>query len=119
MESKQYITHNYAKVFLPKAYIAIHKLDIICISETYLDSSTPSVDSNLEIYGYTFVRSDHPSNNKRGGVCIYYKSFLPLRILNVQYLQESKCSELKISEKTCNFLSLYRSPSLLKNVNYI
>ena len=95
MESKQYITHNYAKVFLPKAYIAIHKLDIICISETYLDSSTPAVDSNLEIYGYTFVRSDHPSNNKRGSVCIYYKSFLPLRILNVQYLQEPICFELK------------------------
>ena len=103
--------HNYVKVFLFKAYIAIHKFDIICISETYLDSSTPSDDSNLEISGYTLVRSDHPSNNKRGGVCIYYKSFLPLRILNVQYLQESICFELKIGDKTCNFLSLYRSPS--------
>ena len=78
--------HNYDKVFLLKAYIAIHKFDVICISETYLDSSSPSDDSNLEISGYTLVRSDHPSNNKRRGVCIYYKSFLPLRILNVQYL---------------------------------
>ena len=64
--------HNYAKVFLLKAYIADHKFDIICISETYLDSSTPSDDSNLEVSEYTFVRSDYPSNNKRGGVCIYY-----------------------------------------------
>ena len=88
--------HNYAEVFLLKAYIAVHKFDIICISETYLDFSTPSDDSNLEISGYTLVRSDRPSNNKRGGVCIYYKSFLPLRILNVQYLQESICFELKI-----------------------
>ena len=73
------------KFFLLKAYIAIHKFDIICTSETYLDSSTPSDDSNLEISGYTLVRSDHPSNNKRGGRGggIYYKSFLPLRILNV------------------------------------
>ena len=78
--------HNYDKVFLLKAYIAIHKFDVICISETYLDSSSPSDDSNLEISGYTLVRSDHPSNNKRRGVCIYYKRFLPLRILNVQYL---------------------------------
>ena len=73
--------HNYAKVFLFKAYIAVHKFDIICISETYLDSSTPSNDSNLEISGYTLVCSDNPSNNKRGGVCIYYKSFLPLIII--------------------------------------
>ena len=28
--------HDYAKVFLLKAYIAIHKFGIICISETYL-----------------------------------------------------------------------------------
>ena len=102
--------HNYSKVFLLKAYIAIHKFDIICISETYLDSSTPSDDSNLEISGYTLVRSDHPSNNKRGDVCSYYKSYLPLRILNVQYLQESIRFELKIDDKTYNFLSVYRSP---------
>ena len=61
-----------------KVYIAIQKFDITCISETYLDSSTPSDDNNLEIPGYALVRSDYPSNNKRGGVCIYYKSFLPL-----------------------------------------
>ena len=98
-------------MFLLKVYIAIHKFDIICISETYLDSCTASNDSNLEISGYTLVCPDHPSNNKRGGACIYYKSFLPLSILNVQLLQESICFELKIGGKTCNFLSLYRSPS--------
>ena len=44
------------------------------------DSSTLSYNSNLKISGYTLVRSDDPSNKKRGGVCIYYKSLLPLRI---------------------------------------
>ena len=102
-------------MFLLKAYIAIHKFDIICILETYLDSCILSDDNNLEIFGYTLVRSDHPSNNKSGGVCIYYKSFLPLRILNVQYLQESICFELKIGDKTCNFLSLYKSPGQSQN----
>ena len=67
--------HNYAEVFLLKAYIVFHKFDIICISETYFDSSTPSDDNNLQLSGYTLLRSDHPSNKKRGGVCIYYKSF--------------------------------------------
>ena len=60
-------------MFLLKACIAFHKFDIICISDTYLDCSTPCDDSDLEISGYTLVCSDHPSNNKRGGVCIYYK----------------------------------------------
>ena len=77
--------HNCAKIFLLKAYIAIHRFDIICISETYLDSSTSPDDKNLEISGYNLIRSDHPSNNKREGICIYYKHFLLLRILNSQY----------------------------------
>ena len=63
--------HNYAKIFLPKAYIAIHRFHIICISETYLDSSTSPGDNNLEISGYNLICSDHPSNNKQGDICIY------------------------------------------------
>ena len=103
--------HNYIKLFLLKAYIAIHKFDIICLSETYLDSSTTSDDDNLAISGYNLIRSDHPSNNKRGGVCIYYKNFLPLRVLGIQYLQECINFELNIGGKICSFISLYRSPS--------
>ena len=72
--------HSFAKLVLLKAYNSIHKFGIICLSETYLDSSILHDDSNLEIPGYNLVRSDHPSNKKRGGVCIYYKSYLPLRI---------------------------------------
>ena len=115
--------NNYAKKFLLKACIAVHKVDTIFISETYLDSSTPSDDSHLEISEHTLVCSDHPSNNKRSCACIYCKSFLPLGILNVQHLQESICFELKIGDNTCNFLSLQRSLSqmtlklLLKTLN--
>ena len=67
------IAHNFAKIFLLKAYVAIHKFDIICLSETYLDSSIPTNNDNLDIDGYNLLRSDHSSNTKRGGVCIYYK----------------------------------------------
>ena len=36
-------------------YIAIHKFDIICISDLCGDSGTPSYDSNLEDFGYKNV----------------------------------------------------------------
>ena len=98
--------HNYVKVFLLKTYIAVFKFDIICISETYLDSSITFDDSNLEILGYTLIRSDHPSNSKPGGVCIYYKSALPFRVLNI-YFQESISFELEIGNQLCKFISLY------------
>ena len=40
---------NYSKLFLLKAYIIFHKLDIICLSETYLDSTIPNDDDKLQI----------------------------------------------------------------------
>ena len=58
------MAHNYAKVLLPKAHSAIQKFDILCISETYFDSSTVSNDVNLENLGYDLIGSDHPSTNK-------------------------------------------------------
>ena len=94
-----------------KAYIILHKYDIICLSETYLDSSTTNVDEELQIPGYTLIRSDQPSNTKRGGGCIYYKRSLPLRVINIGYLHECLSFELQIGDKICNFLALYRSPS--------
>ena len=87
------------------------KFNIICISETYLGTRITSDDGNLEILGYNLIRSDHRSNSKRGGVCFYYKSALPLRVLNIYYLQESISFELKMGDKLCNFIFLYSSPS--------
>ena len=102
--------HDYSKLFLLKAYISVRKFDIIGLSETYLDSTVPLDDENLVISGYKLIRSDHPSNTKRGGVCLYYKNYLPLRVLNISYLKECLNFELKIGDKSCNFTALYRSP---------
>ena len=62
---------NYIKLSFLKASISTHKFDVICISEAYLDSDTTDDDGNLKIEGYNLIRPDHPSNTKRGGVCIY------------------------------------------------
>ena len=83
----------------------------MCLSETYLDPSVPLHDVNLEIQSYELVRSDHPSQHKRGGACIYFRNFLPLKMLNIHYLQESISFELQVGSKICKFVSLYRSPS--------
>ena len=77
----------FTKVSLLSAYISVHKFDIICLSETYLHSEIPSDDKNLEIPGYNLVREDHPSNSKRRGVCVYYKSSLLFRVINVKYFK--------------------------------
>ena len=103
--------HNFTKLSLLQAYNSVHNYDIICLSETYLNSSVSCDDDNLEIPGYNLIRADHPSDNRRGGVCVYYKNTLPLKLVNINYLQECLNFEVKIGNKLCNFISLYRSPS--------
>ena len=76
--------HNYIKPSLLRAYLSTHRFDVICLSETYLDSDTSHEDANLEIVGYTLIRADHPSNTKRGGACLYYRNSLAFQLLNIQ-----------------------------------
>ena len=92
---------------LLRAYLAFHKFDIFCLSETYLDSSNSPNDETLEISGY----NDRPLNRKRGRVCIYYKNCVPLRIISVNYLSECINFEIMIGNKIYNFITQYRSPS--------
>ena len=66
--------HNYTKISLLTAYVLAYNFDIICLSETYLNSETSTDDQNLEIPDYCLLRADHPSNSKRGGVCIIYRT---------------------------------------------
>ena len=72
------------------------KHDFICLSETYLSSSTPS---NIIDIGYKLVRSHHPDDIKRGGVCIYYKKSLPVRVINVSFLKDTLLSEMCCNKK--------------------
>ena len=74
------------------------------------DDEIPSDEENLEITGYNLVEDDHLSNSIRGGVCVYYKSSLPFRVINVKDLQQSISFELRIGGKCCKFSCLYRSP---------
>ena len=103
--------HNFIKISLLKTYIATHKLDVICLSETYLDSSISNDDNNLEVPGYDLFRADHPSNTERGGVYTCYRNYLPLKVLNIQYLHECINFEIRIGGKLCRFVFLYRSPT--------
>ena len=102
--------HTFIKVFLLSAYISVHKFNIICFSETYLIPKIPSDKENLEVPGYNLVREDHPSNSKRGEVCVYYKSSLPFKVINVKYIQEFISFELRTGGKCCKF-SCFNRPS--------
>ena len=86
--------------------------DIICLTETFLDSLIENDDDRISIPGYNLLRTDHPSNAKRGFVSSYYKDHLPVIKRNdLCQLHECLVTELRIGKKKCFFTCLYRSPS--------
>ena len=99
------------KFSLLEAYNAIHHYDLICVSETYLDSSKPNDEKYISIKGYSLVRADYPSNTKQVGACIYYKESLGVHIMDISNLTESIFCKVTTNNKTGYVLAVYRSPS--------
>ena len=56
--------HSFAKVQLVKAYLALRKFNIVCLSKTYLNSSFSFDDDNFDITDYSIVKADHPANSR-------------------------------------------------------
>ena len=65
----------------------------------------------MKIPGYELIRTDHPSNQKRGGIFIYHKGFLPIKVNNISCLIECLNFSLSVYGKQCNITLIYRSPS--------
>ena len=105
------VAHNFCKISPLRAYNAIYNYDIICLSETYLNHDTLSNSDNLKILGYELIRVDHPSNQKRGGICIHHKYFLPVKVNNISCLNECLNFSLSVYWKQCNITLTYHSPS--------
>ena len=71
--------YNFQKIAVLESFVAIHKFGVIYILEIFLNNTYE--DNDLNLNGYSLLRADHPSNAKRGGVCIYYKETLALKVV--------------------------------------
>ena len=102
--------HEFTKLALLEGYINVNDIDIICLSETFLDSSIPIDGKRLSIPAYSMMRADHPS--KRGGVCLYYKEHLPIiRRNDISNLKQCLVTEINVKNERCFLTCLYTSPS--------
>ena len=73
------MAENKVKIPLIEAILSVQKFDIIALSETFLNDTIPN--NEIEIgYSNDIFRSDHPTNTMRGGVCLYYKNSLPIKL---------------------------------------
>ena len=77
--------NNFSKIMQLKAYNTIYKHDLICLSKTYLDSSTPLNDNSLETKGYNLVRVANPNDINTGE--IYIIESLRVKVISKLYLE--------------------------------
>ena len=94
--------HDFVKITHLESLAVAHSLDLICVSETFLDSSFHRDDNRLKIKGYEMIRSDFPGNQKRGGVCVYYREDLPIEIRHdLSSLDECLVLEIMVKRSKC------------------
>ena len=74
-----------------------------------LDKSTDNYA--LSIYGYNIIRADHPFNQKRGGVCIYFNEQLQLKQVITPNFSECVLCEVLMRNKIGYIAVTYLPPS--------
>ena len=80
--------------------------------QNFSNSSIDSSDTRILTDGYNLIRSDHPSNSKRGGVCVYYKEHIPLiKQDDICTLDNCLVTEIHSQSEKCFLTCIYRSPS--------
>ena len=104
---------NFYRGTLLEAHNVNFNYDIISLCETSLND-TIIVDENL-IPGYKFFPWNNPDGTRNGGVGIFYKETLPLRIREDLSFDECLVAELRFGRKKIFFTVLYRNPASKAN----
>ena len=84
--------------------------DIVCVNETWLDATVS--DQEIALTGYSVTRRDR-SGRVGGGVCIYWKSCLPVKPrddITTDGVESCWC-EVACRPRSCLVGTIYRPPS--------
>ena len=100
--------NNFQRADLLEAFNSRSKYDIISLCETSLNDSIEL--PNALIANYKFIPCNSLSGKKQGGVGLFYKESLPLKVRNDLSFDECIVVELIFGHKHVFFTVLYRNP---------
>ena len=85
-----------------------------------MNSSIQSDDNRIKLDGYNLIRSDQPSDSKRGGVCIYYKEHIPLiKRDDICTLDNCLVTEIYSQNEKCFLTCIYREMLKILKKQYL
>ena len=91
------LTRDKIKISLIEAYNSIFNYDLFAISESLLNESIEKNDLFIEGLNKEIFRNDHPSGNKVGGVCLFFKQNIPIkRRQDLELIQETIVTEISL-----------------------
>ena len=93
--------NNFERVQLIEAHNSVFNYDLISLCETSLNESIEVPNPLLN--DYTFIAANHPDNVTHGGVGLFCKNSLPLKLRNDLAFRESIVVELKFGRKIIIF----------------
>ena len=103
---------DFHRLSLIEAQNSIFNYDLISLCETSLNDQVSLPDPQEYLNNeYTFIPANKPNNTRHGGVGLFYKNSLPLKVRNDLSFEESIVVELKFARKFFFFVTIYRSPS--------
>ena len=101
------IARDRIKIPLIEAYNSIFHYDIIALSETIINNSVSDEDIFIKGFSKEIFHSDHPSGDKKGYVCSYFKETVPIKHRkNLESMQETIVTEITLHHKKYFLLHL-------------
>ena len=99
--------HNYNRIPLMQTYMSQHDLHLAAFTETALKPEISN--TNIDIPGYIPIRFDLTGNDTHGGVIVYHKQDLPVKIRSdLPTPSYTIVLELFINNKSIFFIVSYR-----------
>ena len=100
------------KTPLIEAYNSVFHYDLIALSKKNLNETIHNEEILVEGFSKEIFRNDHPSGDKQGGVCIYFKENFPIKHRkDLEIMQESIVCEISLRRKKILFVAVYHSPN--------
>ena len=92
-------------------YITDHDVDIMFLTETWLNSEDDVVIGECTPPGYTFLNVPRLSQNRGGGIGVLFKTHLKLRLKQADPLNSTfEHAHVTNSSSSVNFIIVYRPP---------
>ena len=104
---------DFRRVRQIEAENSLFNYDLNAICETSLNSSIEIPDPLLA--NYTFISANNPNDSRHGGVGLFYKNSMPLKVRYDLSFNETIVVEIMFGRKKVFFTVFYRSPAVKAN----